>query len=169
MEYVCLGIIKDSFGLDGTIKIYSTTNMSAKRYKIDAMVFLYNPQSNTREEHKVLSYRHSGLFDFVKLNDIDTPEQVKTFKGYEIHAIKDQKDLEKGEYFYSDLKKCNVVDEQGNLLGKVKEVEEFPAQLTLRVGRANKPDFFVPFIKEFILGVNIEKHTICVKIIEGLL
>ena len=169
MEYVCLGIIKDSFGLDGTIKIYSTTNMSAKRYKQDATVFLYNPQTSEREEHKVLAFRHSGLFDFVKLNDIETPEQVKLFKGYEIHAIKDQKDLEKGQYFYSDLKQCNVIDEQGNILGKVKEVEEFPAQLTLRVGRVNMPDFFIPFIKEFILSVDIEKHTICVKIIEGLL
>ena len=169
MEYVSLGVINDSFGLDGTIKIYSTTNMSSKRYQQGATVFLYNPQTREEIEHKVLAFRHSGLFDFVKLDGIDTPEQVKAFKGYEIHAIKDQKDLDKDTYFYSDLRGCDVIDEQGNVLGKVKEIEEFPAQLTLRVGRVKMPDFFVPFIKEFILSVDIQNKKICIKIIEGLL
>ena len=169
MEYVSLGVIKDSFGLDGTIKIYSTTNMSSKRYKEGATVFLYNPQTDTREEHQVLAFRHSGLFDFVKLSGVDNPEQVKVMKGFEVHAIKDQKDLEKDTYFYSDLRGCDVVDEQGNVLGKVKEVEEFPAQLTLRVCRVKMPDFFVPFIKEFIKNVDIKNKRICIKIIEGLL
>ena len=169
MDYLCLGIIKDSFGLDGTLKIFSTTNMSSKRYKVGATVFLYNPQTKEYIEHKVIKFRHSDAFDYVKLDNIDNPEQVKLLKSQEIHIIKDQNDLEKGTYFYSDLKGCNIVDEKGNILGKVKEVEEFPAQLTLRVGRKNKEDFFVPFIKQFIKSVDIKNKAICIEIIEGLL
>ena len=169
MEYVSLGVIKDSFGLDGTLKIFSTTNMSKKRYVKGAMVFLYNPQTKGREEKKVLAFRHSDVFDFVKLEGIDNPEFAKTLKGHEIHVIKDTKDLEKDTYFYSDLRGCKVVDEKGNKLGTVKEVEEFPAQLTLRVKRAGKSDFFVPFIKQFIKEVNIEDKRIVIEVIEGLL
>ena len=169
MEYLSLGVIKDSFGLDGTIKIYSTTNLSAKRYKVGNNVFLYNPQTKQEEEHKVLSFRHSGLFDFVKLDNINTPEEVKALKGYEIHTIKDRKDLEKDTYFYSDLKGCKIVDINNKEYGVVKEVEEFPAQLTLRVTRKNGKDFFIPFVKAFIKDVNIEKRAICIEIIEGLL
>ena len=105
----------------------------------------------------------------MKLDGINTPEEAKALKGYEIHVIKDQKDLEKDTYFYSDLRGCDIVDETGNILGSVSEVEEFPAQLTLRVKRKGKPDFFVPFVKQFIKSVDIENKRIVIEIIEGLL
>ena len=169
MECLSLGTIKDSFGLDGTIKVYCTTSMPSKRYKVGAKVFLYNPQDNTRTECIVEKHRHSGLFDYVKLESIDTPEQAKALKSYEIHVLKDQNDLENGTYFYSDLKGCKIVDENNAVLGIVKEVEEFPAQLTIRVSRDKKNDFFVPFVKQFIKAVDIKNKVITIEIIEGLL
>ena len=169
MEYVCLGVIKDSFGLDGTLKIFSTTNMSTKRYKVGAVVFLYNPQTKELLDKKVIAFRHSDTFDYVKLEGIDNPEDAKMLKGHEIHVIKDQKDLDNDSYFYSDLRGCKVIDDKGKELGIVKEVEEFPAQLTLRVKREGKPDFFVPFIKQFIKYVDIKNKVILIEIIEGLL
>ena len=169
MEYLSLGKIIGSFGVDGTLKIYSTTNMSNKRYQKGNIVFLYNPQTHEREVHTVLAFRHSGNFDFVKLDGIDNPEVIQSLKSYEIHVEKDQKDLDKDTYFYSDLRGCKVVDQEGNELGTVREVEEFPAQLTLRVMRSGKQDFFVPFVKQFIKEVNIENKVILIEKIEGLL
>lgn len=169
MEFLSLGVIKDSFGLDGTLKIFSTTNMSNKRYKVGNIVLLVNPLTNEKQEHVVLAFRHSGLFDFVKLDGINSPEDAKALKTYEIHVEKDRKDLEEGAYFYSDLRGCNVYDQDRNELGTVIEVEEFPAQLTLRVMRKGKQDFFVPFIKQFIKDVNIENKAIIIEKIEGLL
>ena len=169
MEYLSLGKIIGSFGVDGTLKIYSTTNMSNKRYQKGNIVFLYNPQTQEREVHTVLAFRHSGNFDFVKLDGIDNPEVIQSLKSYEIHVEKDQKDLDKDTYFYSDLRGCKVVDQDGNEIGTVREVEEFPAQLTLRVMRSGKQDFFVPFVKQFIKEVNIENKVILIEKIEGLL
>ena len=64
---------------------------------------------------------------------------------------------------------CDVYDTESRLLGKVKRVEEFPAQITLRVSRNDKPDFFVPFIKEFIDNVDINNKKIIIKVMEGML
>ena len=169
MDYLKLGSINDSFGLDGTLKIYCTSNMSSKRYETGNTVFLFNPLTNERVEYKVLSFRHNGLFDFVKLEGIDNPEDAKALKGFEVHVKKDRNDLEEGSYFYSDLKGCKVYDQDHNELGIVKEVEEFPAQLTLRVMRKGKPDFFVPYVKQFIKAINIENKEILIEKIEGLL
>ena len=169
MEYVSLGVIKDSFGLDGTMKIFSTTSNQKQRYKTGSRVFLYNPQTNERTELNVIKFRQNGPFDFLKVNELNTPEEIKLIKGYEIHAIKDEISLEKGMYFYSDLKGCEVVDINNNILGTVKEVEEYPAQLTLRVGRKGNKDFFVPFVKQFIKSVDIKNKRILIEIIEGLL
>ena len=169
MEYLSLGKIVDSFGIDGTVKIYSTTSFGDKRYKPGSKVFFVNPLNGERKEVEVVKYRHSGFFDFVKFVEFDNPEIIKEFKGFEVQVIKDNKDLEEGSYFYSDLRGCKVVDEQNNELGIVKEVEEFPAQVTLRVERNGKQDFFVPFIKEFIKDVEIDDKIIKIKVIEGLL
>ena len=130
---------------------------------------MYNPQTHERSELNVVKFRQNGPFDFLKVNEFNTPEEIKLIKGYEIHAIKDEISLEKGMYFYSDLKGCQVVDKDNNVLGIVKEVEEFPAQLTLRVSRNGSKDFFVPFVKQFIKSVDIENKRILIEIIEGLL
>ena len=169
MEYLSLGKIVDSFGIDGTVKIYSTTSFGKIRYKAGSKVFFVNPLNQERKEYEVIKYRHSGLFDFVKFVELNTPEEVKEIKGFEVQVIKDNKDLKDGEYFYSDLRGCKVTDSDGNELGTVKEVEEFPAQITLRVSRKGKQDFFVPFIKEFIKKVDICAKNIEINVIEGLL
>ena len=168
MEYLLLGKVVDKFGLDGTLKIYSTTNNTEKRYKKSAKVFLYDEKSDERKEYQVESFRKSGVFDFVKLKGFDAnlAEQVK---GFEVQVIKDNNDLEVGYYFYSDLIGCEILDENKKVLGIVKNVEEFPAQITLRVSRNNGKDFFVPFIKQFIKKVDIQNKNIEIIVLEGML
>lgn len=168
-EYLLLGIIINSFGIDGTIKIKSTTTNGELRYKKGNIVNLYNPKDETFSEVEVFSYRHQGLFDFVKFVEINSKEEVDNLKGIEIWVKKDQKDLQDGYYFYSDLKKMDVYDENGHYLGKVIEVEEYPAQITLRVKKEDGKTFFVPFIKEFIKSVDLNTSSITIKLIEGML
>ena len=169
MEYLSLGKIIDSFGLDGTLKVYSTTDNQKLRYKKGNKLFLYNEQEDSRIQVTVVSYRSSGNLDYVKFEEIKSPEQGKEYKGFEIHTIKDANDLKVGYYFYSDLVGCVIIDQDNNVLGKVSKVEEFPAQLTLRVRRENGKDFFVPFVKQFIKKVDIENKTISINVIEGML
>ena len=169
MEYLSLGTIIGPFGLDGTIKVFSTTDNASKRYKKGNSVFLYDEKTGQHTEYVVISHRSSGKFDFVKLEGITNPEQAQEFKGWEIHTIKDRSDLEVGYYFYSDLIGCDVKDSNGNILGEVSNVEEFPAQLTLRVKRSNNKDFFVPFIKQFINNVDVENKSIIINVLEGML
>lgn len=169
MEYLSLGKITDAFGLDGTLKIYSTTSNGKLRYKTGAKVFLFNPADGSRIEYNVLNYRHNGFFDYVKLENIVSKEDALSKKGYEIHVEKNLNDLDKNQYFFCDLINCEIFDNSNNKLGIVKEIEEFPAQITLRVARIKQPDFFVPFIKEFIQSVDIENKRIVVNVIEGML
>ena len=169
MEYLSLGKIIDSFGLDGTMKIYSTTDNAKLRYKKGNHLFLYSESDDKHIEVKVLSYRSSGSLDYVKFEGIDNPEKAKEYKGFEIHTIKDRNDLKVGYYFFSDLVDCVIVDQNNNILGKVIKVEEFPAQLTLRVKRENGKEFFVPFVKQFIQSVDVEKKKIHINLIEGML
>ncbi|MCQ2815477.1 MAG: ribosome maturation factor RimM [Bacilli bacterium] len=168
-EHLQVGIIVDSFGLDGTIKIKSSTTKGEIRYKKGNELLLVNNDEIVCKLH-VLSRRSNGMFDFVKFEEINSKEEALSKKGMEIQTLKDSSVLKKGEYFYSDLRGCQIVDNKTkNILGVVKEVEEFPAQITLRVKRENLTDFFVPFIKEFIVEVDIENKTILINVFEGML
>ena len=169
MSYLKIGKIIDSHGLDGTFKVFNTTDSPKKRYAKGNKVYLYNESTDERLELTVERFRLSGQIAFVKLEGIDNPESAKEFKGFEIHTIKDRNDLEVGYYFYEDLVGCAIIDQNNNELGKVSKVEEFPAQITLRVKRSNGKDFFVPFVKQFIKKVDIDAKKIHIEVIEGML
>ncbi len=170
MEYLSLGKIIDSFGLDGTVKVFSTTDNAKLRYKKGNKVFVYDEETDGRREYTVVSYRAAGRLDYVKFEEVTSPEEVALIlKGREIQVVKDEKDLKEGYYFYSDLRGCEIIDKDGKIYGTVKEVEEFPAQITLRVKQKNGKDFFVPFIKEFIVKVDIKNKQITINYMEGML
>ncbi len=163
MEYLSLGKIIDTFGLDGTLKVFSSTTNGKERYKKGHKVFICG------KEYTVLSYRNSGNIDFVRFEEVTNPEAANALKGQFIEIIKDRNDLKEGYYFYDDLRGCKIIDKEGKEYGIVKEVEEFPAQITLRVKRENAKDFFVPFLKQFIVKVDIENKEITINLLEGML
>ena len=169
MEYLLLGYIIDSFSLDGTVKILSKTDFANLRYQKGNTVFFYNTKTKERLPMTVVNYRSNGQFDFVKVEEINSPEETQTYKGFEVQVEKDYKNMEKDTYYFVDIVGCEVLDENGQVLGIVSQVEEFPAQLTLRVKRKGQPDFLVPFVKAFIRSVDIDSKKIVINVIGGLL
>lgn len=167
MDYLLLGKVIDAFGLDGTIRILSSTFYAKKRYQKGNKIFLVSPKGE-RSEYAVISYRNNKNIDFVKLEGINSKEEALEKRGFNVEVVKDNSLLNKGEYYFSDLEKCDVYFDNSRL-GKVKKVEEFPSVITLRVARDNNKDFFVPFINDFILNVDIENHRIDINVIEGML
>ncbi|MCQ2087406.1 MAG: ribosome maturation factor RimM [Bacilli bacterium] len=167
MEKLLLGYVISSFSLDGTMKVLSKTNMSEKRYVKGNVIYLADKEENIVKELTVSSFRHSGEIDFVKFEEITTKEEADSYKSYSLLVDKTD-DLEAGYYYFSDLEKCNVVS-NGKIVGKVVKVEEFPAQITLRVKSNQGKEFFVPFIKEFIKSVSLEKSEIDVVLWDGML
>ena len=166
MEYLTLGKIIDTFSLDGSVKILSSTTNQEIRYKKGNTVFI--SFENEMKELTIVSYRKSSNCDIVKFQEITNIDEATLLKGKEVLVIKNSSDLKEGYYFYSDLTGCSIVSD-GKTLGKVIEVEEFPAQLTLRCKAANGKAFFVPFVKAFIKSVNIENKEIEINFVEGLL
>ena len=168
MEYLTLGKVYDAFGLDGTLKIISSTYFASERYKPGNKIFLLSPRGE-KEELTVVSFRNNKDTDFVKVEEITTKEEALQRKGFLVQVEKDNSLLQKNEYYFSDLEKCEVFDEDNNLLGWVKKVEEFPSTISLRVGRKNNKDFFVPFIDQFIIKVDIDNKKITIHVLEGML
>ena len=123
MEYLKLGKIIDTFSLDGTVKIFSTTTNQEIRFKKGKKVLI-----KTEEEYKevtINSYRHSPKGDYLRFDEITNVDEAALLKGKELFVIKDRNDLKEGYYFFSDLIGCDTISD-GEKVGKVIDIEECP-------------------------------------------
>ncbi len=168
MEYLLIGTIVDTFSLDGTLKVFSTTNNIAVRYKEGNKLLLKNVETNELVKFTVEDFRMSGKFDYVKFKELNDINEALKYKGFQIVTVKDYKDLDEGYFFYSDLTNCTVIF-NGEEVGLVSKVEDYPAHVSLIVKQKNGKTFQLPFVKAFIKKVDIENKVIEANIIEGML
>lgn len=167
MEYLKIGTIIGTFNLDGEIKVYSTTYFPYERFQKGNTIYI-----KKEEEYsplKVENFIDKKSFYILKVDLINSIDDAIKYKGFDLFIIKDKSELEEGLYFFIDLENCDIYDEKNNYFGKVIKVEEFPAQITLRVQKADKKTFFVPFIKQFIKDVDIENKKIVINVIPGMI
>lgn len=165
---VILGVITNTFGIKGEVKVHSNTSFAKKRYKKGNEVILFNPLTNERITLTINSYKESKGMDIISFVGLDTPESVIKYKSYQILIEKPQDKLEKDHYYYADLLNCNVLYKDNNI-GVVIDLFENGVNLTLRIKRENKKDLLYPFIARFIEKVDIENKSIYLKPIEGMI
>ena len=166
MEYLKLGKIVDTFSLDGTVKIFSTTTNQEIRFQKGKKIFI--KIDDNYQEVTINAYRHSPKGDYLRFDEITSVDEATLLKGKELFVIKDRNDLKEGYFFFSDLIGCYTISD-GEKIGQVIDIEEYPAQITLKVKANNGKIFFVPFVKAFIKSVNIESKQIDIVLLEGML
>ncbi len=169
MNYITLGKIVSLFGIKGEVKVYSSSDFSATRYKKNNKVYLFNEQNDIREEVSIATFRKSKNLDIISFKEFSTATDVEKFINCLVQIKEECATLPKGFYRYCDLELCDVYDENNTLLGHVKTVEEYASYKTLRIERKAQKDFFVPFVKAFIKSVDLENHKIIIHVLEGLL
>ena len=103
-----------------------------------------------------------------KLRGFDSPESVAVLTGSEI-VIPAVERTEPGEneYFIDKLVGCRAVSDDGEELGILVEIWQHSAQ-DIWVIDGQFGEILVPAVQEFILDVDMEKHIITVKRMEGL-
>lgn len=170
MEYVRLGQVVKSFGLDGQVRCFSLTDFAKQRFKIGAKVSLLNEKTQERIPLTVTAFRESGDCYFLGFEEIKNIDEAEKIRGYFVEMDKANAPLPKGFYRLEDLKGCAVLDENLRKLGLVSDILSYAPTKTLVVSRENAKPFYVPFVmKEFIQKVDIEKKQIIIKVIPGLL
>jgi 16S rRNA processing protein RimM len=170
MEYVRLGQIVKSFGLDGQVKVYSLTDFASARFKKGTTLSLYNEKNKTRQDAVVSFFRDSGSYYFLGFEGITDIDQTAALMGAYVEIDESKAPLPKGMYRLEDLKGCAILDESGKKLGIVSDILSYAPTKTLVVKREGAKDFFVPFVmKEFVQSIDIAKKEITIKVIPGLL
>ena len=78
-------------------------------------------------------------------------------------------ELEEDEYFIADMIGMNVLTEDGEILGTLKDVIETGANDVYIVNSKEHGEVLIPAIKECILDVNVKEGRMLVHLMDGLI
>lgn len=155
---VPVGQIVTTFGLKGQVKVQPLTNIPSRLAAGKSLTL--NGAMIKVEESRIDKGRY-----VLRLEGVKKIEQAEALKWAYLYVSEDEKpDLEDDEYLVDDLLGMKVVDQDGNDLGKVEEVLEYPAHDLLVVG-----ELMIPAVDEFVTLVDFDAETIHVNVIEGLI
>lgn len=155
-EPVEVGQIVGSFGLKGQVKVQPSTVFLERFGKGERL--LINGEWYEIEKSSIHKNR-----PLLKLKGIGSVEAAEALKWATLMAVGNP-ELKDGEFLVEDLIGLEVVDQEGRILGPVKEVLNYPAHDLLVVG-----ELLVPLVKEFVKDVDLESRRITVHLIPGML
>ncbi|MCF0111089.1 MAG: ribosome maturation factor RimM [Erysipelotrichaceae bacterium] len=166
MNYVTVGEVVNTFGIKGELKVMSYTDFADKRFAKGAKITL--TQGKNRVQETIAGYRnHKGmiLISFEGKKDINLVEQ---YVGSLLEVDEDTiSPLPEGQYYFRELTGLTVICD-GKEIGKVVEVLEGITHANLRIQVGNKKTL-VPFVDAFVKNVDLQKGTIVLELIEGML
>ena len=168
MELLVTGIVRSSHGLDGFVKVESTSGEIAHFADLAGVELRFGGEKGTLRHFEIDAVEGSVSCLLVKFRGIDTPEQARALAGAEIMVPPDKAcPLEKDEFYVKDLCQCVLVY-QGSVVGSITGVMEGGAGDLLEVtptegsafGDAKPKTCLVPFRKEFVGKVDMKAKTV---------
>ncbi|MGD9822409.1 MAG: ribosome maturation factor RimM [Aminobacteriaceae bacterium] len=168
---VLIGRIVGAQGLRGELKIHALTDNPARFFDMDT-IRLYGSDGTLRSELTLLSVRFLDSKGIVVAGTKEVKDRsgAEALVGTTVEILPEERyPLEEGAFWVDDLLGMTVVDHStGDVLGTVSDV--FPAgENDLYVVRDETgTDHFIPAVREFIAGVDLEKREMRISLIEGL-
>lgn len=162
-----VGVISSTHGLRGEVKVFPTTD-DVKRFQTCKEVILDTGREQIFLE--IQSVKFFKQFAILKFKGYDDINQIEIYKGKDLYVTRENAvPLKKDEYFIADLIGLAVENEEGEKLGILKDVIETGANDVYSVTMDDGRELLLPAIKECILDVDIEKGSMRVHVLDGLL
>lgn len=161
-----VGVISSTHGIKGEVKVFPTTD-DVNRFRELKDILL-----DTGKEQIVLEIEGMKFFKqfvILKFKGIDNINDVEKYKGKDLLITREKAvKLEEGEYFIFDLIGSKVITDEDVDLGELTEVLKTGANDVYVVKTKEGKELLIPYIKECVLHVDIEKKLIQVHMIPGL-
>lgn len=121
-EYLNVGKIVNTHGIRGEVRVISQTDFPELRYKKGAKLTLFQ-EGKQPLKLTIASHRKHKNFDLLTFEGYLTINDVEKFRDGILKVSEyDLTDLEENEYYYYEIIGLHVLDENGELLGTIKEI-----------------------------------------------
>ena len=166
-ELLQVGVITSTHGVRGEVKVFPTTD-DPERFKTLKHVLL-----DTGREKKPLEIQGVKFFKqfvILKFKGIDNINDIERYKRCPLLVErKDAVALEEDEYFIADMIGIQVVTEDDETFGTLKDVMETGANDVYVIDTEEHGEVLIPAIRECILDVDIENQKMKLHLMDGLI
>ncbi len=167
-KLIIIGKITGAHGVRGELKVFPLTDDPRRFLKLKEC-FICGQNFEKPEAKTCQNARLDRGNVLVRFEDIGDRDKAELIKGRFIAVTRDNAvKLKKDNYFITDLKGLNVIDDDKGDLGKVIDCFETGSQFTLEIKRDKKKNLMIPFVKVYCYEVNIEGGCIKCRLPEGL-
>jgi 16S rRNA processing protein RimM len=162
--YLAIGRITGAHGVTGEIKVKSLTDFP-ERFTAGTLLFV----EGERFQRKILSVRpHKGML-LISLSNLKDRTAAELLKCKHLFvAREDALPLEEDEYYEDELVGLQVETEEGEHLGELIEIIWTGANEVYIIHGA-RGEVLIPAIADVVQKVNLEKGTMKVKLLPGLI
>ena len=166
-EYLNVGKVVNTHGIRGEVRVISQTDFPEERYQKGAKLTLFR-EGQKPLELTITSHRKHKNFDLLTFEGY--PNINETFRDGILKVSEDDlTDLEENEFYYYEIIGLNVIDEDGENLGKIKEILSTGANDVWIVQRKGKKDVLIPYIESVVKEIDLDAGVVHVEIPEGLI
>ena len=162
-----VGVITTTHGVRGEVKVFPTTDDTERFLELEYVLL------DTGRELRRLDIKNVRFFKnlvILKFDGIDNINDIEKYKGKDLWIPREEaQELDEDEYYIADLQGLNVVLEDGTEFGTLRDVMETGANDVYIIDSNEHGEVLLPAIKECILDVDLEKNTMTVHLMKGLL
>ena len=158
-EPIVLGALDGAYGLKGWVSVQPFQGTSALLGSKHWQHVL--PDGEVRPVELEKAKLH-GAGIVAKIQGIDTPEDAAALRGAVALYRKDFPEAQENEYYWVDLIGCDVVNKEGQSIGRVKGMIDNGVHDILNVKRADGKEVLIPFVEDYLAEVNVETKKIIV-------
>ena len=161
-----IGIIVKPQGIKGEVKVKPVSPDPDRFYDLEKV----NIGLKKIQTYSIENIRISNSFVFLKLAQIDSRNDAELLRGKEILISEDQLiDLDEGEYFVHDLIGCQIISEDGLIIGEISDIIQNSSNDIYLVKNQKGHEYLIPAIADVIQKVDIQAKQITIHVLDGLL
>ena len=156
-----VGVITTTHGVRGEVKVFPTTDDAERFLDIEYVLLDTGKELRRLNIQNVKFFKNLAILKF---------EGIEMYKGRELWIPREEaQELGEDEYYVADLIGMEVLLENGEKFGVLRDVMETGANDVYIVDSVEHGEVLLPAIKECILDVDIETNTMTVHLMKGLL
>ncbi|MFB4184713.1 MULTISPECIES: ribosome maturation factor RimM [Bacillus amyloliquefaciens group] len=165
-----VGKIVNTHGIKGEVRVISKTDFAEERYKPGNTLYLFAEGTAEPIKVTVSAHRLHKQFHLLQFKEMPSLNEVEHLRNMVIKVPEeDLGELEEDEFYFHEIIGCEVVSEDGELIGTVKEILTPGANDVWVVARKGKKDALIPYIASVVKDININEKKIKIHVMEGLI
>jgi 16S rRNA processing protein RimM len=165
-----VGKIVNTHGIRGEVRVISKTDFPEERYKKGNTLYLFKENEIEPIPLKIESHRTHKNFDLLTFENYTNVNMAESLKGGILKVPESQLgELEEGEYYFHEIIGCTVYTDEGEEIGKIREILTPGANDVWVVKRNGGKEVLIPYIDEIVSKIDVEAKKITITPMEGLL